>query len=101
MQWVGVEKSSPLVATVHGGANRAVPAPVSVSADAGVPFLNKAFRARWQGELAPITRGTPVHGCPSTMRLARRKRKKEDISHANRFHPAYSCGLRPVLGVYR
>ena len=33
---------------MHGGANRAVPAPVSVPTDAGVPFLNNASMSAWQ-----------------------------------------------------
>ena len=33
---------------MHGGANRAVPAPVSVPTDVGVPFLNNASMSAWQ-----------------------------------------------------
>ena len=35
-------KKETVSVAVHGGANRAVPAPVSVPTDAGVPFLDKA-----------------------------------------------------------
>ena len=33
---------------MHWGANRAVPAPVSVPTDAGVPFLDNASMSVWQ-----------------------------------------------------
>ena len=39
MRWVGVVKDSPSVVAVHGGANRAVPAPVSAcQQEPGFPF---------------------------------------------------------------
>ena len=37
-----------VVVIVHGGAHRAVPAPVPVSAGAGVPFLINAIRGKSQ-----------------------------------------------------
>jgi len=39
MALVGVEKLYPNMVAVHGGANRAVPAPVLVPPSSGVPFL--------------------------------------------------------------
>ena len=49
---------------MHGGANRAVPAPVSVPTDAGVPFLNNASMSAWQvsGSGADQVANGLVHG---------------------------------------
>jgi len=43
------------VVAVHGGANRAVPAPVSVTAGTGVPSFNNRSQRFWQGDDQGLT----------------------------------------------